>query len=62
MQEYEMEDFSDHFLFHNLKEICMIFKDDFLLYIIPRLFGLEIEGFNGLDEENSEYESVEEDN
>ena len=56
-----MEDFSDDFIFHNLKEICMIFKDDFLLFIIPRLFGLEIDNFNGPDEIDSEYESVEED-
>lgn len=55
-----MKDFSDNWIFHNLKVICIIFKDEFLLYIIPRMFGLEIEGFNGPDEEDSDYESVEE--
>jgi hypothetical protein len=31
------------------------------LYIIPRLFELAVPGFDGPDEEDSEYESVEED-
>ena len=56
-----MENYSENYIFHNLKEMCRIFKDDFLLYIIPRLFGLEIEGFDAIDDEESEYESVEED-
>jgi hypothetical protein len=56
-----MKEFSDNWIFHNLKVFCVIFKTDFLLYILPRMFGLEIEGFNALDDEDSEYESVEED-
>lgn len=57
-----MEDYSDAWIFHTLKEFCMIFKDDFLIYIIPRLFDLEVEGFNGPEDDDSEeYESVEED-
>lgn len=60
-QEIELDDYSDRGIFQLLLEVCMIFKEDFLLYIFPRLFELEIQGFLGPVEGDSEYESIEED-
>ena len=56
-----MKDYSDGWIFNILKEVSVIFKDDFLLYIFAWLFELEVPGFEGHDEDDSEYESVEED-
>lgn len=50
-----MDDLSDRTLWENSKEMATIFKESFMVYLIPSVYGIEIDLFQG---DKSEYESV----
>lgn len=53
--ELDLDPLSDRCLFTFSKDIAMIFRDAFLIYLIPRVYGVAIEDF---EEDADEYESV----